>query len=736
MDAIDALLGHLKATPTVMLGLLSKNAAVPSSGIRHLPSGQMLVTELELALTKEEKTQGMLEREPPPEGFGLLMPGVDSIHMIGMIFPLDVLFLDEDMAVVGVEELLLAGTKNAACPGAAYVLEMTAGTLDRIPVEVGDELEMISEEGKSAEASPRRAQLDLTKLSALAEEFAPGIPTSRSKKPLPILEGPSTWDFTLHQHEAERAGKHFDLRLSDGEHAYSWAVRKGLPEPGKKHLAVVQPTHTPEYMTFKGPILEGYGKGTVSIADSGNVRILESKPDKMRFVLTNKKDPEEFMLFRPKNFGKPEDWLLYNITPTREKKWEIPSEKPTYKDAKPDQLSNFLSPEYLLSAKIDGAHTITEFPKKDPLSKVRHPQVFSYRPSARSDRLINHTFKIPGVDELQTPKELEGTIVRGELYGINRETGRVVPAHQLSGILNATTANSLQKQTEEGVELRNALFDVIKYKGRDVRDLPYSEKLKMLEEIDKATPRMFTVPDYAISPEEKQQLFEKIKSGTHPATAEGVIAWNLQGNGPPVKLKLRPDYDVYVRDVYEGSGKFEGSHAGGFEYSLTPRGKIVGRVGTGLTEELRQDMWDNPQSYKGRVAKVTAQGQHSSGALRAPAFTGQWHLDKGKILKSAEALGEDVAKSLQQAQWTSMKNAREHARKHAVEMGLTRKEYLERARELATSREGLIPVPHKRVGTEAYFHPHTREYLVLQNNTGNIMSYFQKNRKPWVTWTR
>jgi hypothetical protein len=40
-------------------------------------------------------------------------------------------------------------------------------------------------------------------------------------------------------------------------------------------------------------------------------------------------------------------------------------------------------------------------------------------------------------------------------------------------------------------------------------------------------------------------------------------------------------------------------------------------------------MYNNPNKYIGKVARVFALGQHPSGALRAPAFS-NWHLNKGK----------------------------------------------------------------------------------------------------------
>jgi hypothetical protein len=132
---------------------------------------------------------------------------------------------------------------------------------------------------------------------------------------------------------------------------------------------------------------------------------------------------------------------------------------------------------------------------------------------------------------------------------------------------------------------------------------------------------------------DKVDLLNRIRTGQEPITREGVVLWPLEG-GAPIKAKFRPEHDVYVRRIFPEMGQRKGL-AGGFEYSWTPRGKVVGRVGTGLNHDLKRDMLENPQKYIGRVARVRAesvyrdkQNPKKPGALRAPSFQ-DWHLDKG-----------------------------------------------------------------------------------------------------------
>jgi len=113
-------------------------------------------------------------------------------------------------------------------------------------------------------------------------------------------------------------------------------------------------------------------------------------------------------------------------------------------------------------------------------------------------------------------------------------------------------------------------------------------------------------------------MWSSISTGEHPLTSEGVVMW--PGKGLPMKSKLLEENDVHITGVFPGEGKYQGTHAGGFEYANEPGGAPVGKVGTGFSDEMRQAMWQNQQDYVGRVAKIRSQQQYPTGAYRAPAF--------------------------------------------------------------------------------------------------------------------
>jgi hypothetical protein len=121
--------------------------------------------------------------------------------------------------------------------------------------------------------------------------------------------------FVIHDHYAERAGRHFDLRLefpvtslqkSLGKYTHkrpgtkepvktypdkpgtvyrSFAEKKhAIPTAETKYFVVETEDHPIEYGSFHGVIPEGYGAGKVKIFDKGTYEILEVEGDK-KYVL-------------------------------------------------------------------------------------------------------------------------------------------------------------------------------------------------------------------------------------------------------------------------------------------------------------------------------------------------------------------------------------------------------------------------------------------------------------------
>ena len=447
-------------------------------------------------------------------------------------------------------------------------------------------------------------------------EAAPGIPSRDVYHELPTIERPVTWEFAVHDHAAEKRGPHWDLRLGDPMtgHAHSWAMETKWPEPGSFAWATAQPTHTVAYMDFKGKIPSGYGAGEVKLKERGKIEVINAAPGHITFHKHSARGTEEYTLHR---VG-PLNWKFFNRSFTA-KSVNVPlGDKPKYRSL---DIGNALehSDDHLMSAKIDDAHNLFV------LDTGKQIRVVSHRDTGRASGVIEHTHKVPSLYGVKMPAGFFDTVLRGGLYALDPKSGKAIPSARLSGMINAGVERSRVDQGRHG-ELRPVIYDVARYHGKDFSNKPYAEKLKVLEAVSKAVPAL-TLPPMAKTPEDKQRLLTQITSGKHPLTSEGVVLWPLHTGERPIKAKVKDDHDVYLRGFFAGEGKYTGRGVGGFVYSHSKDGPIVGRVGTGLTDQQREDMHQHPEKYLGMVAVVQAMEKLPSGALRAPAFQG-FHLDK------------------------------------------------------------------------------------------------------------
>ena len=117
--------------------------------------------------------------------------------------------------------------------------------------------------------------------------------------------------FVIHDHDAKRAGHHWDLRLAYDDVLKSWAIPKArCPEKSTdKVLAIRVPDHAMDYYDFEGNITDEYGRGKVDIYDKGECTIITWKKDKINFILKGKKIKGKFWLIKLANKGASWLWL-------------------------------------------------------------------------------------------------------------------------------------------------------------------------------------------------------------------------------------------------------------------------------------------------------------------------------------------------------------------------------------------------------------------------------------------
>ncbi|CAN5350157.1 hypothetical protein BH11CYA1_BH11CYA1_13420 [soil metagenome] len=73
-----------------------------------------------------------------PQGEGLLIRPCNSIHMFGMKYAIDCVFLDDSYTVVGLVENIAPGKMSKVFGPAKQCLELPAGVIALSSTEMGD----------------------------------------------------------------------------------------------------------------------------------------------------------------------------------------------------------------------------------------------------------------------------------------------------------------------------------------------------------------------------------------------------------------------------------------------------------------------------------------------------------------------------------------------------------------------------------------------------------------------
>jgi uncharacterized membrane protein (UPF0127 family) len=110
--------------------------------LANLSTGKTIVDRLERPKTWLGRTRGLLGRRALDAGEGLWLERCWGIHTVGMRFPLDVLFLDDDLKVVGFEHGARPGRLAIMNAKAKHVVEMPEGTLKTADLLLGDRVRL------------------------------------------------------------------------------------------------------------------------------------------------------------------------------------------------------------------------------------------------------------------------------------------------------------------------------------------------------------------------------------------------------------------------------------------------------------------------------------------------------------------------------------------------------------------------------------------------------------------
>ncbi|MBI2815707.1 MAG: ATP-dependent DNA ligase [Acidobacteria bacterium] len=301
--------------------------------------------------------------------------------------------------------------------------------------------------------------------------------------------------FVIQKHAASHL--HYDFRLEMDGALKSWAVPKGPPyNTAEKRLAMATEDHPIEYLDFEGIIPKGqYGGGTVMVWDIGTYELIDGNYHKghLHIYLEGKKLRGEWHLVRTKQ-ADGRSWLLIkagsDMRPVSAKRDDssalsgrtmaqiakaalvtapkaAPQHEPGPKlKSLPTAKLDFVEPmmaklvghlpeggEWQYEIKLDGYRALCV---KNAAGKVT---LFS-----RRGNRLNEKFPLAAAfDELP-----DGSIVDGEIVVLDAE-GR-------------PSFNALQNWHRSEQPIYFYAFDLLAYRGKDVRGLLLRERRRLLEE--------------------------------------------------------------------------------------------------------------------------------------------------------------------------------------------------------------------------------------------------------------
>jgi uncharacterized membrane protein (UPF0127 family) len=93
----------------------------------NLRDGSILVEELDIRSSFTGRLLGFMGRPRPSDGQGILLMGVRRVHTAFLRFPLDLLFLDGSLRVVGILHGVPPFRFPSSPPGCRHILEIPSG---------------------------------------------------------------------------------------------------------------------------------------------------------------------------------------------------------------------------------------------------------------------------------------------------------------------------------------------------------------------------------------------------------------------------------------------------------------------------------------------------------------------------------------------------------------------------------------------------------------------------------
>ena len=112
--------------------------------ILNLTRQTTLASYVQVADNPLKRMKGLIGKLGLAQGYALLIPGCNSIHMFFMKFPIDVVFVDKANKVAGLSKNIKPFELSPVFWKSSCAIELPAGTIEATQTQLNDELTITS----------------------------------------------------------------------------------------------------------------------------------------------------------------------------------------------------------------------------------------------------------------------------------------------------------------------------------------------------------------------------------------------------------------------------------------------------------------------------------------------------------------------------------------------------------------------------------------------------------------
>jgi DNA ligase-1 len=324
-----------------------------------------------------------------------------------------------------------------------------------------------------------------------------------------------------------------------------------------------------------------------------------------------------------------------------------------------EEVLKKLSGKGAIEYKLDGERVQVHFKKEKT-------KIFSRR-------LEDITDHYPDVIKLcQTNLKCINCIIEGEVVAFDTTSGEYLPFQEL---MHRRRKYGI-KDAVQKYPVAITFFDLLYLNGKDITELPYSDRRKKLEKLVEDKDVFNIVPSKIVS---NTNDIDNFMNGSIADGCEGLVAKDLNssyraGGREFAWIKLKKEYQIEIQDsldltivgAFHGKGRRTGKYGAFLLAALNKKENLfetICRVGTGFTDEkleeiqkllepyrienqhstivskINSDIWFIPNIVLEIIAsEISLSPTHSAGidyirkgsgfALRFPKFTGRIRDDK------------------------------------------------------------------------------------------------------------